>query len=64
MNDRAQDDHEKSRPLFCARTGLADEIVPIKDLRRYLMAFTGATGQDPKSICPRHPLILPRIIRG
>jgi len=64
MNELAQDYHEKSRPLFCARTGLVDEIVPIKDLRRYLLAFTGAAYQNPKSICPQHQMILPRIIKG
>ncbi len=64
MNELAQDYHEKSRPLFCARTGLVDEIVAIKDLRRYLTAFAGAAYQNPKSICPHHQMILPRIIRG
>jgi glutaconyl-CoA decarboxylase len=64
MNELAQDYHEKSRPLFCARTGLVDEIVAIKDLRRYLTAFAGAAYQNPKSICPQHQMILPRIIRG
>jgi glutaconyl-CoA decarboxylase len=64
MNELAQDYHEKSRPLFCARTGLVDEIIAIKDLRRYLTAFAGAAYQNPKSICPQHQMILPRIIRG
>ncbi|MCB2169273.1 MAG: glutaconyl-CoA decarboxylase subunit alpha [Deltaproteobacteria bacterium] len=64
MNELAADYHEKSRPLFCARTGLVDEIVAIKDLRRYLTAFAGAAYQNPKSICPQHQMILPRIIRG
>jgi len=64
MNELAQDYHDKSRPLFCARTGLVDEIVAIKDLRRYLTAFAGAAYQNPKSICPQHQMILPRIIKG
>ncbi len=64
MNELAQAYHDKSRPLFCARTGLVDEIVALKDLRRYLMAFAGAVYQNPKSICPQHQMILPRIIRG
>jgi glutaconyl-CoA decarboxylase subunit alpha len=64
MNELAEDYHKKSRPLFCARTGLVDEIVAIKDLRRYLTAFAGAAYQNPKSICPQHQMILPRIIRG
>jgi glutaconyl-CoA decarboxylase len=64
MNALARDYHEKSRPLFCAQTGLVDEIVALKDLRRYLVAFAGAAYQNPKSICPQHQMILPRIIRG
>jgi glutaconyl-CoA decarboxylase len=64
MNKLAKDYHEKSRPLFCAENGLIDEIVPIHDLRKYLVAFAGAAYQNPKSICPHHHLILPRIIKG
>lgn len=64
MNRLAKDYHEKSRPLFCAKNGMIDEIVPMKDLRKYLVAFAGAAYQNPKSICPHHHLILPRIIRG
>jgi glutaconyl-CoA decarboxylase len=64
MNKLAKDYHEKSRPLFCAKNGLVDEIVPLRDLRKYLVAFTGAAYQNPKSICPQHHMILPRIIKG
>jgi len=64
MNKLAKDYHEKSRPLFCAKNGMVDEIVPLCDLRKYLVAFTGATYQNPKSICPQHHMILPRIIKG
>lgn len=64
MNALAQDYYHKSRPLFCARTGIVDEIVAIKNLRRYLKAFTGSAYQNPKSICPQHQMILPRSIRG
>jgi glutaconyl-CoA decarboxylase len=64
MNQLAKEYHEKSRPLFCAKTGMIDEIVPICDLRKYLVAFAGAAYQNPKSICPQHQLILPRIIKG
>ena len=60
----AREYHEKSRPLFCAKNGLVDEIVPLCDLRKYLVAFTGAAYQNPKSICPQHHMILPRIIKG
>ncbi len=64
MNQLAKEYHEKSRPLFCAKTGMIDEILSLRDLRKYLVAFAGAVYQNPKSICPQHHLILPRIIRG
>ena len=64
MNQLAQDYHDKSRPLFCAKTGMLDEIVPLADLRNYLVAFAGAVYQNPRSICPQHHMILPRIIKG
>jgi glutaconyl-CoA decarboxylase subunit alpha len=64
MNQLAKEYHEKSRPLFCAKSGMIDEIVLMRDLRKYLVAFAGAAYQNPKSICPQHHLILPRIIRG
>lgn len=64
MNKLAGDYHANSRPLFCAKTGLVDEIVTMADLRKYLVAFAGAAYQNPKSICPQHQMILPRIIKG
>ncbi|HSM75122.1 MAG TPA: carboxyl transferase domain-containing protein [Desulfobacterales bacterium] len=64
MNQLARDYHDKSRPLFCARTGMLDEIVPISDLRGYLVAFAGAAYQNPRSICPQHHMLLPRVIKG
>ncbi|MFH1984452.1 MAG: carboxyl transferase domain-containing protein [Pseudomonadota bacterium] len=64
MNEMAQAYHDNSRPLFCARTGMVDEIVNYPALRSYLTAFAGAAYQNPKSICPQHQMILPRIIKG
>ncbi|MEA1968608.1 MAG: carboxyl transferase domain-containing protein [Thermodesulfobacteriota bacterium] len=64
MNALADKYHEKSRPLFCAQTGLVDELVALKDLRKYMTAFAGCAYQNPKSICPQHQMILPRIIKG
>ena len=64
MNALARDYHEKSRPLFCAHKGLVDEIAAVRDLRRYMAAFAGSAYQNPKSICPQHQMILPRIMRG
>ena len=64
MNRLAEDYYIKSRPAFCAKTGLVDEIVPMSALRKYLEAFAGACYQNPKSFCPHHQMILPRIIKG
>ena len=55
---------DTSRPAYCARHGFVDEIVDLKALRGYLKAFAGAVYQNPKSICPRHQMLLPRIIKG
>ena len=64
MNKLAQEYYEHSRPDFCAREGFIDEIVPLSDVRRYMVGFAGAVYQNPKSICPHHQMILPRIIKG
>ncbi len=55
----AQDYHDNSPPIYCARKGLVDEGVAFSKLRQYLMAFTGAAYQNPKSICPHHQMLLP-----
>jgi glutaconyl-CoA decarboxylase len=34
------------------------------EIRKYLIAFAGAVYQNPKSICPQHQMMLPRIIKG
>jgi len=64
MNKMAKEYYEYSRPIYCAKEGLVDEIVPMRDVRKYLVAFTAAAYQNPKSICPHHHMILPRIIKG
>jgi len=64
MNELAQRYRDTSDPLYCAHHGFVDEIVNLTDLRSYLQAFAGAAYQNPKSVCPRHQLILPRIIKG
>jgi len=63
MNALADKYHDKSRPLFCAKNGLVDELVALKDLRKYMAAFAGGAYQNPKSICPQHQMILPRLIK-
>jgi glutaconyl-CoA decarboxylase len=64
MNELAQKYYDTSRPEYCARYGLVDEIVDLSALRRYLQAFAGAVYQNPHSICPKHQMLLPRVIRG
>ncbi len=64
MNALAQHYRDHSQPAYCAKYGLVDEIVKLEELRGYLQAFAGAAYQNPKSICPRHQMLLPRSIRG
>ncbi len=64
MNRLVKRYYEKSRPKYCAKLGLVDEIVKLRDLRKYLKAFVNAVYQNPKSFCPLHHMILPRIILG
>ena len=64
MNILAKDYHEKSRPAYCARKGFVDEVISFGDMRKYMVVFAGAAYQNPKSICPHHHLMLPRIIKG
>lgn len=64
MNTLAQEYHDNSRPAFCAKQGFVDEVVNMDSLRGYLKAFAGSAYQNPKSICPQHHLITPRIIKG
>ena len=64
MNDLAQRYRDTSTPAYCARYGFVDEVVDLSNLRGYLQAFTGAAYQNPTSICPRHHMLLPRVIKG
>lgn len=64
MNQMAQEYHDNSRPAYCAKNGLVDEVAALTSLRDYLKAFAGAAYQNPKSICPHHHMMLPRIIKG
>jgi len=64
MNELAQRYHDTSTPDYCAHYGFVDEVVKLGALRNYLKAFSGAVYQNPRSICPRHQMILPRIIKG
>ena len=64
MNELAQEYYDNSRPAYCAQKGMVDEVVNLYQIRNYLKAFAGAVYQNPKSICPQHQMILPRVIRG
>jgi glutaconyl-CoA decarboxylase len=64
MNELAEMYYKKSRPIYCANQGFVDEIVSYKDLRKYIVAFTGCAYRNPISICPQHHMMIPRIIKG
>jgi len=64
MNEMVQHYHDTSRPMYCAKAGLVDEIVRFEDIRRYLVAFSNGVYQNPRSICPRHHMMLPRLIKS
>ena len=63
MNKLIEEYKTKSRPAYCAKMGMVDEIVPLRELRGYIAAFANAVYQNPKSICAFHQMILPRAIR-
>jgi glutaconyl-CoA decarboxylase subunit alpha len=64
MNRMAQNYMENSRPVYCAQKGFVDEIARLDRIRGYMAAFTGSAYQNPRSICPHHQMMLPRIIKG
>jgi len=41
-----------------------DEIVHFEKLRDYMVAFANSVYQNPRSICPRHHMMLPRLIQS
>lgn len=64
MNALAQQYYDQSRPIYCAKRGFVDEVVPFTAMRKYMMAFAAGVYQNPDSICPHHQMMLPRIIKG
>jgi glutaconyl-CoA decarboxylase len=64
MNALAQQYYDQSRPIYCAKAGLVDEITPMGRLRDYFIAFVRSSYQNPTSICPHHQMLLPRSIKG
>ncbi len=64
MNELVEHYRVTSRPAYCAKEGLVDEVVRFQDIRNYLVAFANSSYQNPKSICPHHHMMLPRLIRS
>jgi glutaconyl-CoA decarboxylase len=64
MNALVKQYYDQSRPVYCAKAGLVDEIVPMKRIRDYFVAFARSCYQNPDTICPHHQMLLPRAIRG
>lgn len=64
MNEMVKHYYDSSRPIYCAKTGMVDEIVRYEKIRDYMVAFANCAYQNPKSICPRHHMMLPRMIKS
>lgn len=64
MNALAKQYYDQSRPIYCAKRGFLDEVVPFPKMRDYMKAFAGCAYQNPNSLCPHHQMMLPRIIKG
>jgi len=64
MNEMVKHYEDTSRPFYCAKTGFVDEVVRFEEMRRYMVAFANGAYQNPRSICPRHHMMLPRLIRS
>ncbi len=62
MNALIQKFHEESRPKYCAKTGMVDEVVDMPIVRNYMEAFTESAYQNPLSICPFHQMLTVRSI--
>ena len=59
MVSLAKDKESKDKPQV-----IPNETKKMTQIRQYLAAFAGAAYQNPKSICPQHQMMLPRIIKG
>ncbi|MDZ4163565.1 MAG: carboxyl transferase domain-containing protein [Smithellaceae bacterium] len=64
MNEMVSHYYNSSRPLYCAKKGFVDEVVRFEELRKYMVAFSNGVYQNPRSLCPRHHMLLPRMIRS
>jgi glutaconyl-CoA decarboxylase len=64
MNEMVKHYEETSKPIYCAKKGFVDEVIRFGEIRRYMVAFAGGAYQNPRSICPHHHMMLPRMIRS
>jgi glutaconyl-CoA decarboxylase len=64
MNEMVKHYEETSKPIYCAKKGFVDEVIRFGEIRRYMVAFAGGVYQNPRSICPHHHMLLPRMIRS
>jgi glutaconyl-CoA decarboxylase len=64
MNEMVRHYEETSKPIYCAKKGFVDEVVRFGEIRRHMVAFAGGVYQNPRSICPHHHMMLPRMIRS
>jgi glutaconyl-CoA decarboxylase len=64
MNEMVRHYEETSKPIYCAKKGFVDEVIRFGEIRRYMAAFAGGVYQNPRSICPHHHMLLPRMIRS
>ena len=64
MNEMVRHYEETSKPIYCAKKGFVDEVVRFGEIRRYMAAFADGVYQNPRSICPHHHMLLPRLIRS
>ena len=64
MNEMVEHYRKTSQPIYCAKKGFVDEVVRFEAIRDYMVAFANGVYQNPRSICPHHHLMLPRLIRA
>ncbi len=64
MNEMVRHYEETSKPIYCAKKGFVDEVIRFGQIRKYMVAFANGVYQNPRSICPQHHMMLPRMIRS
>jgi glutaconyl-CoA decarboxylase subunit alpha len=62
MNKFVEKYENDSKAIHCAQMGFVDEVVPLNQIRTYLIAFVRAAHQNPKHISPLHQKQLLRTI--